>query len=1171
MRLVFSVFILLPGLAMAQLASIVAPPLGVTRVNDPVTFSQQGFDAPRLAGEFDGPVRLTTDRGHLSLSGTAGLAFETGDGEADAEMVFTGTTDAINSALNGLTLAPPMGYAGRATISLSADGQSESWHVAINRNMEPSTARDVILEGVESIHGGVQPGFMVAYGPTAYDIAFYAEGASAGPVVTAASWGEGHVMALPDHQALNMDAYGEQSGTLYRNGISWLGGEGLAVRIVTLSNDVARWLRAQGYENVSTTQIPRLGDALSNADVFVPAWLDPDASDAILDAIGAFVRSGGGLFICDYGVGYDWWWGLPIYRAPGNRLLREAGIGFSSGNRWDEGVVEIVRAEGQVDAEILLNILEDPAMINESTLERGGVLLDRIYDTLAPNDPWARRLDARFGDAIDGIRPTPENPEGAVWNQALLGRELDFLRALAPEDIVAHRTAEDVFGEIPDDAPRVRRVIQIDPAQTRWHSTGLYGVPGELIIATVPAENTNAQFLLRIGGHVDNISPRDEWKRPPEVHWSWALDAERVMAASPFGGALYIDVGTNHRDMDPFEIIIEGAVEAPYFVLGETTDEAWINGLRDAPGPYAELVSERVAISLPSHLIRELDDPTAIMNFWNEVVRLQDELGTHAERRYMAERINIDVQISIGLLHSGYPTQGPVFMGVELVDLDHLQRTGSWGWFHELGHEAQRRPDKTWGSDNAYTFDGSVEATVNIFTVYAYDQMGIREQGGWSWTGAADTVMKRAIEGTELGPYAAIGVGYKLALFLQLRDHFGWPAIQEVFERYNATGTELPQGDAAERDTWLIQVSEVVGHNLSAFMGEVWGLEISEGAQNQVADLPDWMPAVGGIMGTFKLQPNTTVSFDLTGSALAHDDVAEVVEVTEPANGELIMEDGVWIYTPDPGFVGTDAFSYGVRSSTGHVHTSPIEIEVSWRGVTMDTWLGIEGSTIADLRAAPGFPDTPDESKILSAFEIPQNQADEYGVRLRTYLVPPETGDYTFWIASDDAGELWVSPGRDPNTAERVAYVDVWTQYQAWRSTPTQRSAPIALEAGQAYALEALMKEGGGGDHLSVAWSQGDEAPVPIPPEFLFTQAPEAPPEDDAGMNESDNGVENDGGSGPQEDAGATADATTSMPSTDDAGCDCSATESNQHGLWLLLFLVVLRRRWSRRMTSSPK
>src|SRR5207249_7013188 len=51
-------------------------------------------------------VTLTATDGVITLSGTSGLAFATGDGTADATMTFSGTTAAINTALNGLSFAP---------------------------------------------------------------------------------------------------------------------------------------------------------------------------------------------------------------------------------------------------------------------------------------------------------------------------------------------------------------------------------------------------------------------------------------------------------------------------------------------------------------------------------------------------------------------------------------------------------------------------------------------------------------------------------------------------------------------------------------------------------------------------------------------------------------------------------------------------------------------------------------------------------------------------------------------------------------------------------------------------------------------------------------------------------------------------------------------------------
>ncbi len=62
-------------------------------------------------------VTLTADNGtRLALSQTTGLAFTVGAGLDDATMTFTGTVIAINQALNGLTLTPPLNYIGTSTL-----------------------------------------------------------------------------------------------------------------------------------------------------------------------------------------------------------------------------------------------------------------------------------------------------------------------------------------------------------------------------------------------------------------------------------------------------------------------------------------------------------------------------------------------------------------------------------------------------------------------------------------------------------------------------------------------------------------------------------------------------------------------------------------------------------------------------------------------------------------------------------------------------------------------------------------------------------------------------------------------------------------------------------------------------------------------------------------------
>ncbi|WP_349369674.1 DUF4347 domain-containing protein [Salinarimonas sp.] len=81
-------------------------------------------------------VTLSVTNGVLTLSGTAGLAFGTGDGASDATMTFTGTVAAVNAALEGLTYTPSTDYSGADTLSITTSdgGLQDADTVAITVN-----------------------------------------------------------------------------------------------------------------------------------------------------------------------------------------------------------------------------------------------------------------------------------------------------------------------------------------------------------------------------------------------------------------------------------------------------------------------------------------------------------------------------------------------------------------------------------------------------------------------------------------------------------------------------------------------------------------------------------------------------------------------------------------------------------------------------------------------------------------------------------------------------------------------------------------------------------------------------------------------------------------------------------------------------------------------------
>ncbi len=120
----------------------------------------------------------------------------------------------------------------------------------------------------------------------------------------------------------------------------------------------------------------------------------------------------------------------------------------------------------------------------------------------------------------------------------------------------------------------------------------------------------------------------------------------------------------------------------------------------------------------------------------------------------------------------------------------------------------------------------------------------------------------------------------------------------------------------------------------------------------------------------------------------------------------------------------------------------------------------------------PEYPLHPSERTLLTRFECPTNCGEHYATRIRGYVHPPATGEYRFWIASDDSSELWLGTNASPDSARKIASVqpNKWTELHEWTRYPSQVSEPVFLKAGEKYYLEAVHEQGLLWNHLEVAW-----------------------------------------------------------------------------------------------------
>ncbi len=403
-----------------------------------------------------------------------------------------------------------------------------------------------------------------------------------------------------------------------------------------------------------------------------------------------------------------------------------------------------------------------------------------------------------------------------------------------PAEVVADPAADFFPGAVSPEAPRVAARVTIDPRRQGWQGTGCYAPPGALVTVRVPAGWEALGFEVRIGCHTDRLWHLPEWKRAPQISRAFQLDAREIQAANAFGGLVYIDT-RNGAERAPADVDIEGIVKAPLYVHGRTTAAEWRDSVRQSPAPWAELATEKVVISLPTDHAREIEDPAALMDTWNRVLDACADLAGMPRDRKKAERIVPDLQISAGYMHSGYPIMTHADQYGILGRRDKIM-AGQWGLFHELGHNHQ---------NGDWTFSGSGEVTVNLFTLYVFEQVC-----GRAIAESRPEMEPRRRRGA-MGGHVAAGSPFDqwqrdpflaLVSYVQMIEAFGWDAFKKSFAEYRALPpSERPRNDDEKRDQWLVRFSRTVKRDLGPFF-KAWGIPVSDRARAEAAQFPVWMP-----------------------------------------------------------------------------------------------------------------------------------------------------------------------------------------------------------------------------------------------------------------------------------------------------------------------------------------
>jgi len=486
-------------------------------------------------------------------------------------------------------------------------------------------------------------------------------------------------------------------------------------------------------------------------------------------------------------------------------------------------------------------------------------------------------IDKYFAD----IAPTANDPITLSINAKIrkeIGEKLKIYESVPAREVFPHPTAKFFPGDVPEKFKRIAKPFYPNPKDEGWQCTGLYAAPGEIIKVRISKSAVGIGLRIRIGSHTDDLlaSRHRYWRRFPRITREFGVGEQSFEIASAFGGMIYVRVPKN-RTTGRTQFTFSGAVEAPFFVLGETKLKDWQN-LRYAPAPWAEFIGKNFAACIPADEAVKIDDPTPIIQFWDNVVTELDKLVSGPKERSTPIRFVVDIEPSTAVGHSGNPIVGNLLWTRGYLDLEHIRQNGSWELFLALAKNSLNGKwifggdrdtpaallalfcmERATGKKAETFFDvpalqSACFARIRRNETEEKNRKALREQAkaeaekivdekkkilkdkssGKGRRERAEAAEEADIEDTRPDP----GVPFqRLSAYIPVIAETGWSPLARTFKLYTVRNRLPLANDDEKRRTFLMLWSNSTKKNLSPFF-EKFGFPAQGGAGNY----PDFAP-----------------------------------------------------------------------------------------------------------------------------------------------------------------------------------------------------------------------------------------------------------------------------------------------------------------------------------------
>ncbi|TPX57544.1 hypothetical protein CcCBS67573_g09238 [Chytriomyces confervae] len=521
----------------------------------------------------------------------------------------------------------------------------------------------------------------------------------------------------------------------------------------------------------------------------------------------------------------------------------------------DAGIPDILSA---IAARSAASVTADLARPTSATYKEFVSVADALFDVDADGGRFPTTVTSVAVPLAQSVCIT-----GVQWSEfpiaisdsrrRVCAKLLHALRRDIPLNGTAHPLvqAAAVWPGVPDaSVPVTTKTWTLNSKFTKWQSSGLYIFPGsDVKVQFCPGVGVDATSIVgvQIGSTTDTLwDVKDaDWERFPattEYGKYWVKDGaacQYMTIKSLFGGLLFLDtqIAGNLGS-----ITVSGNITPSPLYTGGMSVSDWQKMLDGTVSPFGEMEFEGIILSYPTAILRKstcASNPAEMKSFYDKLMPEYYKLSGEPLRPYK-ERINVELQLSVGWMYAGYPIQAHNITDVQelcihkqsIYETETINPVNNWGYYHELGHNFQK--------DSWTDYLDQTEVTVNIFSMqmseifpFSVHQFG---QADFEPNGNARKLEEEWRKKSQPFGNQGTDLFMKLLYYIELRQSFGFEAFRRVFRAYEKLDKQ-PKTEKEMIDTWAVTFSTTVGYDISPFMTTRWKIPVSDAAAAKTKSL----------------------------------------------------------------------------------------------------------------------------------------------------------------------------------------------------------------------------------------------------------------------------------------------------------------------------------------------